>query len=72
MTDHQHDAGTARSNGPAPLPRGEIGGLSGPEVLERMLDGRLPLPPFGETMILRHVCVSAQQIVCAGRRSTAF
>lgn len=72
MTDQQLDAGNDRSKEPAPLPRGEIAGLSGLEVLERMLDGRLPLPPFGATMDITPVSVSAGRIVFAGRPKVAF
>lgn len=56
----------------APLPMREIAGLTGLEILEQMLDGRLPLPPFGATMDIAPVSVAEGQIVFSGRPSAAF
>ncbi|WAJ28864.1 PaaI family thioesterase [Antarcticirhabdus aurantiaca] len=56
----------------APLPRDELVGLSGLEVLRRMLDGRLPLPPFGATLDIVPVEVSEGRMVFAGRPAAAF
>lgn len=72
MTASQPGAHTARGIATAPLPMDQIAGWTGLEVLERMLDGRLPLPPFGATMDITPVAVSAGQIVFSGRPSAAF
>lgn len=57
---------------PAPLPRDGLAGLSGLQILEAMLDGRLPLPPFGVTTDIRPEEVSEGRIVFSGVADQSF
>lgn len=57
---------------PAPLPRDGLAGLSGLQILDAMLDGRLPLPPFGETTNIRPEEVSEGRIVFSGIPERGF
>lgn len=56
----------------APLPRDALIGLTGLEVLQRMLDGRLPLPPFGATMDITPNTVAEGRMVFTGRPNAGF
>lgn len=55
-----------------PLPRDQIAGMSGREVLDAMLAGTLPAPDFSATMKIWPVEISEGKIVFAGETSRAF
>jgi len=56
----------------APLSRDEIAGLTGLEVLQRVLRGELPGPPIAATMQLDLVHVEAGLVVFEGQPSESF
>ena len=67
---NEASAGTQAT--PSPLPRDRLAGLTGLQILEAMLDGRLPLPPFGVTTNIRPEEVSEGRIVFSGIPSAGF
>lgn len=66
------DPTTPIPSSPAPLPRDRLAGLSGLQILEAMLEGRLPLPPFGVTTDIRPEEVSEGRIVFSGLPGSGF
>jgi hypothetical protein len=48
-----NDTMTDARSSPAPVHREGLAGLSGLQISEARLDGRLPLPPFGVTTAIR-------------------
>jgi len=57
---------------PQPLPRERLAGLSGHEVLAKMLAGELPKPPFAPTTRIELVEVAPGRIVFTGTPDFAF
>lgn len=57
---------------PAPLPLQEIAGLSGVEILRRMIAGTLPPPPFAITMDIEGAEAEEGRVVFVGRPRPAF
>lgn len=56
----------------SPLPRDRLAGLTGIEVLERMLTGDLPGPPFGPTTGITLLEAREGRIVFAGEPGFSF
>jgi uncharacterized protein (TIGR00369 family) len=56
----------------SPLPLEEIAGLSGLEVMQRLLSGALPPPPFAITTGILPIEVEEGRVVFEGRPSAAF
>ena len=55
-----------------PLPPDQIIGISGREILDRLLGGALPIPPFGQTMKISLVEVDEGRVVFCGEPVEAF
>jgi uncharacterized protein (TIGR00369 family) len=55
-----------------PLPRGQIIGLSGREILDQLLKGALPMPHFGPTLRMSLVEVDKGRVVFSGEPVDAF
>jgi uncharacterized protein (TIGR00369 family) len=58
--------------GPSPLPREAVAGLSGLEILRRMIAGELPPPPFAITMDIEGAEADEGRVVFVGRPREAF
>ena len=57
---------------PSPLAREQIAGLSGKEILEGLLSGALPAPPFGPTTNIAPAEIGEGRVVFIGRAGAGF